>query len=150
MSVVRYTKLIGQYFGQKQKSTHIQTRSKTSFCDFEISWFSPHKFFVLRKSLKLILTSVKATNLKQRRYYVQSKNCSVNSMVVHSTPNGKFALENGVVHITPNVTWYNDLAIFNNLPSLQLNESLYHLCRWIWFLLRSDFYKLLQSSTLFY
>ena len=35
-------------------------------------------------------------------------------MVVHITPNGKFALENGVVHITPNVTWYNDMAIFNN------------------------------------
>ena len=44
-------------------------------------------------------------------------------MVVHITPNGKFALENGVVHITPNVTWYNDMAVFNNLPSLQLNVS---------------------------
>ena len=39
----------------------------------------------------------------QRRYYVQSKNCSVNSMVAHVIPKGKFALENGLVHITPNV-----------------------------------------------
>ena len=51
----------------------------------------------------------------------------MNSIVVHITPNEKFALENGVVHIAPNVTWYNDMAIFNNLPSLQLNEYLYHL-----------------------
>ena len=49
-------------------------------------------------------------------------------MAVHITPNGKFALENGVVHITPNVTWYTDMVIFNNLPSLQLCEYLYHLC----------------------
>ena len=31
----------------------------------------------------------------QRRYYSQTKNCSVNSMMAHITPNGKFALENG-------------------------------------------------------
>ena len=47
---------------------------------------------------------------------------------VHITPNGKFALVNGVVHITPHVTWYNDMAILYNLPSLQLNKYLYHLC----------------------
>ena len=67
-----------------------------------------------------------ACHSSHRRYYIQSK--SVNSMVVYITPNGKFELENGVVHITPNVTWYNDMAIFNNLPSLQLNEYWYHLC----------------------
>ena len=65
-------------------------------------------------------------------------------------PNGKFVLENGVVHIIINVTWYNDTEIFNNLPSLQLNEYLYQLCRWNQFLLRSKFYKYLQSRTLVY
>ena len=29
-----------------------------------------------------------------------------------------------VVHINPNMTWYNDMAIFNNLSPLQLNKYL--------------------------
>ena len=30
-----------------------------------------------------------------------------------------------MVHITPNMTWYNDMVIFNNLSPLQLNKYLY-------------------------
>ena len=42
-------------------------------------------------------------------------------------------------YITPNMTWYNDMAIFNNLSPLQLNKYLYHLCRWIRFLFTQKF-----------
>ena len=43
-------------------------------------------------------------------------------MVAHITPNGKFALEKRVDHITPNMNWYNDMAIFNNLSPLQIKQ----------------------------
>ena len=45
-------------------------------------------------------------------------------------PEWKICIGKRVVHIIPNMTWYNDMAIFNNLLPLQLNKKyLYHLCR---------------------
>ena len=51
----------------------------------------------------------------------------------------KICIGKRVVHITPNMTWYNDMAIFNNLSPLQLNKYLNHLCRWIRFLFTQNF-----------
>ena len=44
-----------------------------------------------------------------------------------SYPEWKICIGKRVVHITPTMNWYNDMAIFNNLSPLQLNEDLYHL-----------------------
>ena len=54
-------------------------------------------------------------------------------------PEWKICIGKRVVHIIPNMTWYNDMAIFNNLLPLQLNKYLYHLCRWIRFLFTQNF-----------
>ena len=43
-------------------------------------------------------------------------------------PEWKICIGKRMVHITPNMTWYNDMVIFNNLSPLQLNKYLYHLC----------------------
>ena len=39
-------------------------------------------------------------------------------------PEWKICIGKRVVHITPNMTWYNGMAIFNNLSPLLLNKYL--------------------------
>ena len=54
-------------------------------------------------------------------------------------PEWKICIGKRVVHIAQNMTWYNGMAIFNNLSPLQLNKYLYHLWRWIPFLFTQNF-----------
>ena len=81
--------------------------------------------------LKTILTSVKATKLKLYTF-TETVLCSIEEL--------KSEFYGGPYYLALKIcigkrggpyypSWYNDMAIFNNLPSLQLDKFLYHLCR---------------------